>query len=398
MLDAIKEKLDEQKIVDLIRDMVKIQTHPGIDGQETKLAEFIRDYFKEIGISADVTHVIDGRSNVLAKMKSEKNGKRLLFCGHLDTVPPYDMSDPYNARIVDGSIYGRGAVDMKSQLACMMEAMRITGELNVPLNGDVMLAGVIDEEHRSLGAIDLVERGLDADFAIIGEPTSLRPCVYHMGLEWFEFNIIGRAVHGGNQKEGINAIEIAAKFLNMAEQRIKEKLRLKTHPMIGTGTMNYGRIAGGTQPSTVAAECMLQIDRRWLPGESYDDVLADFNQIIDELKAEYKTEIIMKIMPESLMKEGFIHPPLATGTEDTNVREVIQRSLGDMGAGRELTFFPAWSDAGLLYEYGKMPCVVLGPGELKSAHTLDEHIAISDILDGTLLYALIISNFQKYGG
>ena len=394
-MNKIKEKLDESRVVDLVREMIKIPTHPGIDGQETKLAEFIRDYFLNIGITAGVTPVEDGRCNVFARMKSEKGGKRLLLCGHLDTVPPYDMQSPYDAVIAGGKIYGRGSVDMKSQIACMMEAMRIVKELESPLNGDVIFAGIIDEEFGSLGAIDLIENGPAADFAIIGEPTMLRPCVCHMGLEWFEFNFIGRAVHGGNQKDGINAIEIAAKFMELAESRIREKLKKKTHPMIGCGTMNYGRIEGGTQPSTVAAECKLQIDRRWLPGESYEDVVADFDSIIDELKTTYKTEITMKVMPESAIQKGYIHPPLDTGAEDTIVREVIQQTLADMGFDSMPAYFPAWSDAGLLYEYGKIPCIVLGPGDLKSAHTCDEHIAVADILDGVQLYSQIIMNYQK---
>ena len=394
MVEAIREKLDERKIVDLIKEMIGIPSHPGIAGQETELAEFIESYFKDIGIPAETREVEDARKNVLAAMKSVGGNKKLLLCGHLDTVPPYDMADPYNAKIADGNIYGRGAVDMKSQIACMMEAMRITHELSIPLSGDVLFAGIIDEEHNSLGAIDLVERGPYADFAIIGEPTSFRPCTCHMGLEWLEFEFIGKAAHGGKQKDGINAIEIAAKFMGMAETRINEKLKLKTHPIIGCGTMNYGKISGGTQPSTVAAECVLQLDRRWLPGERYEDVLADFQAIVDDLKNEYNTEITMRAMPESVSKDGFIHPPLNTRADDGTVRDVIQKSLAVMGLSGELAYFPAWSDAGLLYEYAKIPCAVLGPGDLSSAHTGGEHIAISDVLDGVLLYALIIQNYQ----
>lgn len=394
MIEAIREKLDERRVVNLIREMVNIPSHPGIPGQETKLAEFIKSYFESIGITAEIREVEDGRSNVLASMNTAIGNKNLLLCGHLDTVPPYDMADPFNAKVSDGKIYGRGAVDMKAQIACMMEAMSITYELGTPLNGGVLFAGVIDEEHNSLGAIDLVEKGPAADFAIIGEPTMLKPCVCHMGLEWLEFNFIGKAVHGGRQKDGINAIEIAAKFIGMADTQINGKLKLKKHPLIGCGTMNYGKISGGTQPSTVAAECTLQLDRRWLPGESYDEVMAEFLEIIDILKKEYNTEITMQVMPESLSKGGFIHPPLNTDTDNVTVRDVIQKSLAVMGLPVELTYFPAWSDAGLLYEYAKIPCAVLGPGDLSSAHTCNEHIAISDVLDGVLLYALIISNYQ----
>jgi len=394
MLNAIKEKIDVPRAVELVRDMVKIPTHPGVIGQETKLAEYIKGYFNELGIHAETNHICDGRENVTAKMGPAGGGKRLLLCGHLDTVPPYGMPSPFEAEVRDGKIYGRGAVDMKGPIACMMEAMRITSLLGVPLNGDVMFAGIIDEETRSLGAIDLLKRGPAADFAIVGEPTKLKPCVYHMGVEWLEFKFFGKSVHGGNQKDGINAINIATKFMNMADARINSRLMEKTHPIIGCGTMNYGAIRGGTQPSTVPAECILQLDRRWLPGESYDDVLAEFQAIADILKKEYNTEITMSVMNDSFMKEGFIHPPLATGTEDQTVRKVLQKSLAEMGADSGLTYFPAWTDAGILYEYGKIPCAVIGPGDLKCAHTDDEYISIEDIAGGIALYALVIANFQ----
>ena len=74
------------------------------------------------------------------------------------------------------------------------------------LAGDIVFAGCIDEELRSYGTVDAIEKGYKADGVIVGEPTELRVDIAQRGLEWYEFNFTGKTVHGGGQREGVNAI------------------------------------------------------------------------------------------------------------------------------------------------------------------------------------------------
>ena len=206
----------------------------------------------------------------------------LMFNGHTDTVPAYTMDyPPFEPAVRDGNLYGRGAVDMKGQLACMMTAMHLLRDRQIPLEGDVIFAGVINEEDRSEGTEYLVRNGPQADRCVVGEPTGMKIMAGHRGLEWLEFEFIGRAAHGGTPQKGINAISKAARFIERVEKQLMPELAKRIHPLIGPAVMNFGVIHGGNQPSMVADRCILQVDRRWIPQEKLDQVLGEYQSILE---------------------------------------------------------------------------------------------------------------------
>lgn len=395
-IEEIKSVITEEEVVNIINDLVKIPSHPGIKNQETEVARYIHNLFLKEGIQSEVIPVVDGRCNVLAKIKGKGNGKSLLLTGHTDTVPPYDMADPYNIKIENGKMFGRGVVDMKGPLACMIASMIGIKRANIELEGDLIFAGVIDEEHKSEGTIALLESNLKADAAIVGEPSNLDICLAHRGLEWLEFTFEGKAVHGGKQEEGINAILKASDFIQAMEENMIPKVKKSSHPLIGTGSLNYGTIKGGTQPSTVAGECSLTIDRRWLPGESYEDILNDFNMLIDQLhKNDEEFNCNLKVMDISVMKDGYVHEAMEIDPEHPIIDIVINASEKITGTAPKKTYFPAWSDGGLLSSYGKIPTIIFAPGDLESAHSANEFLELSQVFPATLVYALIAINFCK---
>jgi len=258
----------------------------------------------------------------------------------------------------------------------------------------VIFAGVIDEEEKSLGTIDLIEKGLKADAAIVGEPTNLNICTAHRGLEWFEFYFQGKAVHGGCQHEGINAILNASNFIQRIEEKLMPKIIKENHDIIGTSSMNYGTIHGGTQPSTVAGECVLKVDRRWVPGIKYNDILKQYQDVIDELSIEdEKFKCTFKVMETSAMKEGYIHDPMEID-HNHPIIEIAKACTKDViNKEPEITYFPAWSDGGLLSSYAKIPTIIFAPGDLKTAHSVSENLRIDQILPATLIYSLITTEF-----
>ena len=391
----IKKYFTEQETVDLIKKLVVCPSHEGVENQETDVARHINEFFINEGIESEMVSIVDGRCNVVAKLRGKGNGKSLLFTGHTDTVPPYDMQgDPYKIRISDGKMYGRGVVDMKAGLACMMMAMASLKRAGIKLSGDLIFAGVIDEEAKSEGTRALLESGIKTDAAIVSEPTNMEICIAHRGLEWFEFTFHGKTVHGGKQKEGINAIQKAMKFINKMECDLIPEIEKRTIPILGSSSMNYGLIRGGTQPSTVAGECILQIDRRWIPGEEYSGIIREYQEILDDLHKEdphFKADF--KVMEISYMDEKYIHEAMYTDAKDMIV-EVSQKALIEVtGEKPELRSFTAWTDGGLINSYGKIPTIVLGPGDLESAHSAEEHLAISSVVPATIIYALIACNY-----
>lgn len=388
-LSKIKQDITEEKLIRLLEKLVSMPSYPGVETQETEVARYIHEVFSESGICSEVIPVIDGRANVLASLKGTGGGRSLLLTGHMDTVPPYDMKeDPFEMKEKNGKLYGRGVVDMKGALACMMMAMIAIKNSGIQLKGDLFFAGVIDEEDKSEGTRALLKSGFHADGAIIGEPSSLEICVGHRGLEWFEFEFTGKAVHGGKQKEGINAIEKAMKYMHRLETELIPQIEKRVHPIVGSSSMNYGLIRGGTQPSTVAGDCILQIDRRWIPGEDYGNLVEEYQSLLDALHHEDPDfQGKMKVMDVSLMEDGFIHEameidpghPLVAILEEV-ISEVTEKAS-------VLTSFPAWTDGGLLSSYGKIPTVVLGPGNLESAHSAEESIELSHLVPAALIYA-----------
>ena len=396
-IKKISGHFSEKETSDLIAELVACPSHEGIENQETETARHIYDFFIKEGMEAELIPVEDGRCNVVATLAGTGGGKNLLFTGHTDTVPPYDMpGDPYQVRIEDGKMYGRGVVDMKAGLACMMMAMAAIKRAGIRLSGDLTFAALIDEEAKSLGTrawLRSCKRLPDA--AIVSEPSNMHICTGHRGLEWFEITFHGKAVHGGRQKEGINAIQKAAMFISRVEKELIPKIEGKTpHPVIGSPSMNYGLIRGGTQPSTVAGECILQLDRRWIPGESFGIARQEYQEILDELSTEdpkFKADI--KVMDISYMDDTYVHEAMDTDLHDPVVKAAEQAIEDVTGEKAVLRSFTAWTDGGLINYYGEVPIIVLGPGELECAHSAIEHIEIKEFVPAVLIYAQIACGY-----
>lgn len=399
-MSDLKEKLhsciDEDFLVKLTADMIKIESYAGVKNQETGVALYLKEVLEQYDIPCCIKEVADGRCNLIAEIDSGKPGKTLMLNGHMDTVKADGMEGAFEPRIIDGKLYGRGASDMKGPVASMagaMIALKQTGALEA---GRVLLAAVIDEEHKSLGTIDLLESGVTADGAIVGEPTQLQVCTAHRGLEWFQFHFIGKAVHGGAQREGINAIQKAVSFINALESDLIPEVYSRKHPLLQEATLNYGVIHGGTQLSTVAGECDLYVDRRYLPYETYDEVTAQFRNLLDKLAAEDpKFRCEMKVMDESVMKEGYVHEPMYTELDDPLVLQIRESVTEVLETEPVMSFFPAWTDGGLLRSYGNIPTVVLGPGLIECCHALNEYIPVEHLKKSAMIYALTAVDFCK---
>ncbi|MDL2327698.1 M20 family metallopeptidase [Ruminococcaceae bacterium OttesenSCG-928-A11] len=392
--DAILAAVREEELVKWTMELVRIPSHPGVPEQETGVARYIKSVFDAEGIECALTEVADGRCNVTARLPGTGAGKTLLLCGHIDTVEPYDMERATDPFIESGNIHGRGTSDMKGPVACMMAALIGLKRRGVQLPGDLVFAGVIDEESASLGTIDLIERGIKADGAIVGEPSALQLCVAHRGLEWLEFHFIGKTVHGGRQREGINAIQKAVDFINLMNETLVPKVYARKHPLLVEATINAGVIQGGTQLSTVAGDCTLLVDRRFLPSENYDDAMQEFRDLLAELERrdpQFKCE--MKVMDVSVMKPGYIHAPMEIDQGDPLVLAMAGAVEAATGGPAVKTLFPAWTDGGLLSHYAGIPCLVIGPGEIEACHSKAECIAIDQLNKGYLAYTLLAEEF-----
>lgn len=388
-ISKITRAVSTNELVKLTKELISLPSYYGIKNQETEVAKHILSVFQKEGIECWLDEVKDGRCNVYAILRGTGTGKSLMLNGHLDTVPPYDMADACCPQISGNKLYGRGASDMKGSLAAMVTSMLTLKRLNIPLKGDVIFAGVIDEERQSLGSINLLEKGIRTDAAIVGEPTESKICTAHRGLEWYEFAFTGKTVHGGRQEEGINAISKALKFMTVIENELAPRLFERKHPILGNATVNIGVIQGGTQLSTVPGHCSVYIDRRFLPYETYKDIGQEFLDIIEGLSSQdvdFKCE--MKVANDSIMEGDYVHLAYEIDRNDSFVRLVQSKLSGVLGTQSELSYFPAWTDAALLSNYGNIPTVVYGPGYMACCHSKYEFVEVSQLVEACITYAL----------
>ncbi|SHD77806.1 M20 family metallopeptidase [Schnuerera ultunensis] len=384
----------QDEIIQVIKDLISIPSYPGINNQETNVAKYLHTLFETEGIESKIIHVVDGRCNVVAKLEGLGKGKNLLLIGHTDTVPSYDMKDACVPYIKEGKLFGRGSVDMKGPLACMALAMIAIKRSGVILDGDVIFAGVIDEEHNSEGAIDLIKNGIEADSAIVGEPTNLDICVAHRGLEWLEVSFKGETVHGGRQSDGINAIDMAVAFINYVNKKLPLYIEKTNHEIIGKGSFNFGKIYGGSQPSSVAGDCYIELDRRWLPGEKYEDIIGQFDDMAKDLSKSIENfNCNIRVMDESLMRDGYVHEAMDID-KNHEIVNITSEAVKDVLVDEpKKTYFPAWSDGGLISSYAKIPTIIFAPGDLETAHSSIEHIDINQLYPAVLIYANIICKY-----
>ena len=371
--------------VQLTKEMVEIKSYSFMENQEEEISKYILDFFTENGITSYRTEIVPGRYNTFAILKGEdsENNPSLPLTGHMDTVPAYDFKEAFTAREDADYLYGRGSCDMKGALAAMMCAMVNIKESGTKLKGDLIFCGVADEEEAGIGTESLIKTGPEATYAVIGEPTKLEIALGHKGLEWIEISFKGKKVHGGAQKDGVNAIMMAGRFLHKLETEYLPKLEKRTHPVLGTATLNIGTITGGDQPSTVADKCSIRLDRRCLTDETIAQVYEELQAICDELHEEDpKFEVEIR---DVFNGETMPHIPFCTD-ENSPLVKAAENALGREGMTPVLTCFPAWSDAGFMNALTKSECIVLGPGDLSVAHSIHEKISKRQLLSAVSVY------------
>ena len=394
LLSELTKYVTEDEVVELTRELVAIPSHWEVPGQEVEIVSALQKYFEKQGLEYELQPVEGDRHNIIARIPGKGGGKSLALNGHLDTVPPYDMTvEPYGSSLENGKIYGRGTNDMKGPVAAMIMTLLAYKRSGLKLKGDLYFTGVLAEETNSDGSEALIESGFKTDGAIVGEPSNREYAIGHRGLEWLEFEISGKSAHGGIPEAGVNAIVKAARFINRVEQKVVPRLKDLQHPYMGPSVMNFGRIEGGKQPSTVADRCIIQLDRRYTPQEKLADVLKEYEQILIEMAEEDPDfKGTMHRMESNLMKK-YDHVPMETAPDDPLVDCVKETLELITSEAPRLTTRRGWTDAAILNFYGKIATVVYGPGDISRSHSPAEYITANELFEGFQAYALIASKY-----
>ena len=344
--------LDE--VSKLTCDLVAIESvNPDLVAQgsgESAIAAFVASWLRDHGLVVESIEPLPGRPSVVGVLRGKGGGRSLMLNAHMDTVGEGGMRDAFKPRVESGRIYGRGAYDMKGSLAAIMVAAAEARRLD--LAGDLIVTAVADEEVASVGTSAVLER-FTADAGIVSEPTELRLCAAHKGFVWLELEVRGVAAHGSRPDLGVDAIAAAGPILSLVAELDAALRAGPRHPLLGTGSIHASLIEGGQEMSTYPARCLLQLERRTVPGEDGRSVLAELQQVIAAARRrDPRLEASVRVTLERNPSE--VSP-------DSDVARAVGASAGDaLGRAAAVVGVSYWMDMALLNEAG-IPTVAFGP-------------------------------------
>jgi acetylornithine deacetylase len=252
---------------------------------------------------------------------------------------------PFEPRQENGRVYGRGSYDMKGGVAaCMSAAAALARE---DFGGRVLLALVADEEYESIGAADFVRRHR-ADACVITESSHDRLIVAHKGFIWADIVTHGRAVHGSRYDLGQSAIARMGRIIAALDRFDSDVLRKREAPLVGPASMHPALVQGGVGLSTYAPTCTLQVERRTLPGETAEQVRAEFEQVIRDAGEE--ADVVLRT----------VRGPMLPRPDAAITRVTIEAIAAVTGSAPELAGAPYWMDSAIFADAG-IPSVNYGP-------------------------------------
>ncbi|HEX2111172.1 MAG TPA: M20/M25/M40 family metallo-hydrolase [Gaiellaceae bacterium] len=354
------------ELTDLVARLVEIDSVnpelvPGGAG-EAAIAAFVAEWLGRAGLDVERHELAPGRWNVVAVAPGSGGGRSLLLNAHTDTVGVAGMEAPFEARVDGGRLYGRGAYDMKAALAAIMLAGAHAREAR--LRGDVIVTAVADEEVASIGTAAVAD-SVRADAAIVAEPTELRLAVAHRGFVWLTFETVGRAAHGSRPDLGIDAIAKMGRILVELEALDRSLRAGDPDPLVATGSLHASLVQGGTELSTYPDRCVLEAERRTVPGETPDRVVGEARALLERAAAgdpDFRGDVRVEFSREPFRVD-----------ESEPIVETVRRRAGEvLGAAPATIGVPFWTDAALLAGAG-IPTVLFGPAG-EGAHAAVEWV------------------------
>jgi acetylornithine deacetylase len=377
-----------EKNLKLLQKLIQIESiNPSLDPQgsgEKKIGQFLQKYLKKMGLKVEIQKVIADRSNIVGIKRGKGSGKNLILNGHMDTVGARGMTiDPFQGDHKNGQVFGRGSADMKSGITSILAACEVLQAEKIQLNGDLILAFVVDEEYKSRGTEKLLQE-YSAQAAIVCEPTDLKIGLAHKGFIWGNVKIQGKASHGSRPDEGIDAITKAGQFLMEIEKLGQNHLLNKNHPLVGSPSVHASLIKGGRELSTYPDYCQIQLERRTIPDEDEDILKNELDNIIKQIQ---KKDPQFKAEADII----FQRPPLEISREEPIVEVLAQCYKKTLNKDAKYSGITWWMDSALFVQAG-IPTVTFGPSG-SGLHSAVEYVNFQSVLDCAIILADVATHF-----
>lgn len=364
-------------------------TNSRLDMSNLPVIHYLAEQFTALGFQCDImpceSSSEQGKANLIATLGSGPGG--LVLAGHTDTVPMDEALwsvNPLQMTEKDNRLYGLGSTDMKGFFALILEAVR--DFVASPMQQPLIVLATSDEETSMFGARKLAELGRPkARYAVIGEPTGLKPVHAHKGVMMESIRLQGRSGHSSDPSLGINAMEamhdVIGELLRFRAE-LQEKYR---NPLfaIELPTMNLGCIHGGDNPNRICGQCELEFDIRLLPGMEVEDMRAQIDQRLRPLAERW--QVGFELTPLFPGAPAFLCP--AESDLVRTAERLTGHSVGTVAFGTEAPW---------LQRIG-MDTIVLGPGDIEQAHQPDEYLALDRIQPCVDLLRALITHYCVKG-
>jgi acetylornithine deacetylase len=346
--------------LDLLKTLVGF---PSLSGEEAEIADFVEAHARRAGVD-----VLRHEDNVAFGIGNGED--TLLLNSHLDVVPPSadHPFDPFDPVEQDGVLYGRGSVDAKASGAAMTTALlSLAADGWAPPTGRVLVALTTNEEAggKENGLQDLRPHLPSLDAAVVGEPTSLRPCVAQKGLLILKIHAHGTAAHAGRSHRGVNAITKGMQALRQVQALSLDR----TDPFLGAPSVTVTLVEGGSANNVVPEHCEFTVDVRTTPAYTHDEIVQLVREEVDADVEVYSDRLV----------------PCST-PEDARITTAAQAALSDT----EPFGSPTSSDWVFLHD---VPTVKLGPGPSQRSHTADERVDIDEVRRAVRTYRDLIQAY-----
>lgn len=369
-----------ENAVEILERLVSFET---LSGRPTHgIVGYVKDYLAEHGVDVTLSYDEAGeRANVFATIGPEVDGGVVLN-GHTDVVSVDGQSwatDPFKLTRKGERLYGRGSVDMKGFLACVLASVPSFKSAN--LTKPIHIAFSYDEENGGWGMPVLLEsmatKAYRPEVVIVGEPTEMQIVTGHKGGYEMRTEITGFAVHSCNPTEGVNAISAAMKLIAKIEE---VGARRAANPTPGSPytppypTFNIGKIEGGAARNATAGWCNVDWEYRQMPGEDGDLTIAEI--------AEYAaTEILPAMKAVNAAADIEIITEVAMPALDDRHAETAASFVSAVTGNNSRNVVSFGTDGGY-FSHANYSTVVFGPGSISRAHKADEYIELNELSQG----------------
>lgn len=356
---------------------------PSYDQSNESVINLLAHWLDELGFNIQIMPVPDheGKFNLIATYGTGAGG--LVLSGHTDTVPCNPerwQSDPFTLTERDNKLYGLGTCDMKGFFALALDA--IEQVLDQPFHQPLIILATADEESSMSGARALTKaNGPKGRYALVGEPTSLRPIRMHKGIIMDTIRLTGKAGHSSNPDLGINAMDAMHDVMGELKN-LRLELGQKyqnAHFAVSSPTLNLGCIHGGDNPNRICGSCELAFDFRALPGMSNDDLRQELQNRLNPIAAENQVTL----------EYEEIFPGIEPFEEDSN-SELVKIAEKLTGHNSEAVNYA--TEAPFLQDLG-LETLVLGPGNIDQSHQIDEYLDIDQMQPCIDLIGSLIEHF-----